>query len=91
MTTDVVNHQALKDLIREMLQDALRQRDEATPPTPADKRMLTVDDVCDITGWHRNHIYRLVKQGRLQKVPNLGREVKFAPEVVEGLRENGLR
>ncbi|MDT5061465.1 MAG: hypothetical protein QOH63_1924 [Acidobacteriota bacterium] len=89
--SELLNEKLLEQKMRAIAEEVYRESAFIHPPAPVAKKLLTAQEVSEITGWHINHIYRLIRQNRLPKVPNLGRVVRFDPEVIEKIKENGLQ
>lgn len=47
--------------------------------------LLDVEDVCRLLKVKRTWVYEQVRLGKIPKVPNLGKQVRFYPEVVKRL------
>lgn len=49
------------------------------------KRLLTVEDLCEILQVKKSWVYEKIKEGKIPIVPNMGRYKRFDPEVINEL------
>jgi predicted DNA-binding transcriptional regulator AlpA len=80
--------QALRPVVFELFKEWEAERQKRQPP--ARTRMLRAAEVAAELGIHVKEVYRRAESGEIPKVPNMGRRVRFDPDVIDRVRAEGL-
>lgn len=47
------------------------------------KKLLTAEELAEVLGLNIQHVWKLARQGKIKKVPGMGRLVRFNPDLIE--------